>query len=523
MTISRKFVLILSLQSTLLILITALGWFGIHAANRVVDRLDQNVAKSRVISRVVNESNVIRAIQVSMVAGAKDDAYIQKRAERMQQYVTPTLADLQKFPELPWTAEERPLALQTTTGIKALIATFPDILAAAKARQENDASKELMEGNVQVQREARAGLDKLQASIMKASDIAVQDNAVHGQRFMVWILAMALGGLLLGFGLVHLVARQITAGVNGLEGAMSALHHGDLTVQSRVEGRDELNHIRRILNQATVQLRGDIQAMAQIAEQNASSATELAATANQINAATEEISRGADQQRQAVERSTTALAEMAQAIQAARQSAESAERYAQGSLGASREGLRCAGESTQAMGGIRESAGKVSRITSLIAEIAQQTNLLSLNAAIEAAKAGEQGKGFAVVADEIRKLAERSGAAAKEIFTLIQESDQRVQLGGKAVAAVALSLESIEKDVRLNNEQNHAIVRAMEVQARTGEEVAQAMASTRNLTERNASATTQLASSIIETARTIEELAKLAGNLRLRIARFKTA
>jgi len=62
MTISRKFVLILSLQSTLLILITALGWFGIHAANRVVDRLDQNVAKSRVISRVVNESNVIRAI-----------------------------------------------------------------------------------------------------------------------------------------------------------------------------------------------------------------------------------------------------------------------------------------------------------------------------------------------------------------------------------------------------------------------------------------------------------------------------
>ena len=214
---------------------------------------------------------------------------------------------------------------------------------------------------------------------------------------------------------------------------------------------------------------------------------------------------------------------MAQAIQAARQSAECAERYAQGSLGASREGLRSAGESTQAMGGIRESAGKVSRITSLIAEIAQQTNLLSLNAAIEAAKAGEQGKGFAVVADEIRKLAERSGAAAKEIFTLIQESDQRVQLGGKAVAAVALSLESIEKDVRLNDELNHAIVLAMEVQARTGEEVAQAMASTRNLTERNASATTQLASSIIETARTIEELAKLAGDLRLRIARFKTA
>jgi methyl-accepting chemotaxis protein len=164
-------------------------------------------------------------------------------------------------------------------------------------------------------------------------------------------------------------------------------------------------------------------------------------------------------------------------VQEALHSAASAERLAQDSLDASQAGLLSTGESTQAMAAIRESAQRVSRVTTVIAEIARQTNLLSLNAAIEAAKAGQQGRGFAVVAEEIRKLAERSGLAAKEIFGLIQESDQ----------------------------------------------VVQAMAATSQFTERNASATTQLASSLTETARTIGELARLAGGLRQRVQRFKVA
>ncbi len=175
------------------------------------------------------------------------------------------------------------------------------------------------------------------------------------------------------------------------------------------------------------------------------------------------------------------------------------------------------------MAAIKESAAKVSRFTTLIAEIARQTNLLSLNAAIEAAKAGQHGKGFAVVADEIRKLAERSGSAAKEIFSLIQESDQRVEAGGKAVAEVARNLASIEQDVRRSAEQVHAISLAMEVQSGAGHEAEEAMAVTMRFTERSVSATAQLAASVGETARTIEELARLAGDLRGRLQRFRVA
>jgi methyl-accepting chemotaxis protein len=522
LNVGRKFVLVLSVQCVLLSLVTALGWFGIEGSKAVTGRLEQNVVKSRMIGRALNDSNVLRTVHISVIAAAHDDAYQAKRAPRMHEYDGRIEEILQQFPALPWTGAERPLAASGMDFMKKYMDGFPAVLAAARNRKES-AVPELMEGNVGIQRQAREALEALQDSVLKSSEAVVADSAFQGRRREAWILAMALGGMLVGVGFVRLVSKQVGGAVKDLERSMSALQHGDLTVRSQVEGRDELNHISQSLNLAVVQLREDMQAMAQIAEQNASSATQLAATGEQINSATVEISRGAEQQREAMQKSTVALGEMAGSVQEALRGAGTAEQLAQGSLETSREGMRSAGESTQAMAAIRESAQKVSRITTVIAEIARQTNLLSLNAAIEAAKAGQQGKGFAVVAEEIRKLAERSGAAAKEIFGLIEESDRRVAAGGTAVAAVAASLGSIEQDVRRNAEQVHAIARALEAQSRSGGQVSQAMAATLASSERNASATTQLACSVTETARTIDELARLAGALRARIGRFRVA
>ena len=523
LNVGRKFALVLAGQILLLILITVLAWLGIQQSSSVSGQLVQSVQKSKMIGRALNDSNVLRTVHISVLGAAKNAAYFAKRTPRMKEYEDRVNTILQQFPTLPWTDAERPLALKGMARMKDYMDGFPALLAAARVRPETEAVPEMMEGNVGIQREAREALEQLQEVVLKASEATVQANDRQSHRRQAWVLGIALAGLLAGVGFVRLVALQITGGVKDLERTMSALHQGDLTVRSRVPGRDELNHISTSLNLAMVQLREDLQAMAQIAEQNASSATELAATGDQINGATEEISKGADQQRLAVEQSTAAMGQMARAMVAARDNAATAERLAQASLLASGEGLRGAGESTQAMAAIRESAQKVSRITTVIAEIARQTNLLSLNAAIEAAKAGQQGRGFAVVAEEIRKLAERSGSAAKEIFGLIQESDQRVLHGSEAVAAVARSLESIAQDVRHNVEQIQSIVQALEVQSRTSAEVVQAMDATLTFTERNASATTQLASSVTETARTIEELARLAGDLHGRINRFRLA
>jgi methyl-accepting chemotaxis protein len=175
------------------------------------------------------------------------------------------------------------------------------------------------------------------------------------------------------------------------------------------------------------------------------------------------------------------------------------------------------------MHAIEDSSTRVGKITAVIAEIAGQTNLLSLNAAIEAAKAGEHGRGFAVVAEEIRKLAERSASAAEEIDALILESGQRVEAGTGSVGAVSRSLGAIEGGIRDNADRIRSIALAMEEQSKASEEVVQAVATTAQLTERNASATTQLASTTQEITRTIEELAHMANELRQLTTRFKLA
>jgi methyl-accepting chemotaxis protein len=166
------------------------------------------------------------------------------------------------------------------------------------------------------------------------------------------------------------------------------------------------------------------------------------------------------------------------------------------------------------MAAIDESAQRVAMVTTVIADIAKQTNLLSLHAAIEAAKAGHQGKGFAVVAEEIRKLAERSAGAAKEITALIRESQERVRTGGTAVASVERSLEAIEADMGTQALDARTAAQTMRQQAQASAAVLETMDGLLQVAGRNASASVELASSIAETNRTIEELAQLAVQLR---------
>jgi len=174
---------------------------------------------------------------------------------------------------------------------------------------------------------------------------------------------------------------------------------------------------------------------------------QVTAAAGQVSAAAQGLSQGATEQAASLEETSASMEEMAAMT---RRNAESAGEAARLStlvhekVAASNRDL---GDMVEAMVGIKESSGKVSKIIKTIDEIAFQTNILALNAAVEAARAGEAGMGFAVVADEVRNLAQRAASAAKDTAVLIEASSRSAQVGNDRVLKVRDAIAGLTEDV----------------------------------------------------------------------------
>ncbi|WP_158412927.1 methyl-accepting chemotaxis protein [Holophaga foetida] len=344
-------------------------------------------------------------------------------------------------------------------------------------------------------------------------------SSLRNSQILLVIVFVVLGGL--AYWLTDMVARRMEGTTQALARTADALSQGDLTVSISADSQDELGTIANHMNQAVARLRTDVEAIALIGERTASGTTQLSATATEVDSATHEISVGADEQRAEVEKATHSINQIATTMQKIREGINADVRQVSGMLTVSQLSCRNVEDTTRAMEAIRESSSKVSAITTVIAEIANQTNLLSLNAAIEAAKAREYGKGFAVVADEVRKLAERSASAASEIAQLIQESFSRVEAGARSVDTVHEALENLMRSIQKQADGAKGALQAVQHQVDESAVVRDRMATTLQITESSASATHELSAAMSETARTIDDLATTAGELRALTQRFK--
>ncbi|HEV8246173.1 MAG TPA: methyl-accepting chemotaxis protein, partial [Polyangiaceae bacterium] len=294
--------------------------------------------------------------------------------------------------------------------------------------------------------------------------------------------AVALGALLAALWL----SLSITVPLDRASELAVAIASGDLTVLVESHGSDETGKLLSAMRTMVAKLKmmvGDVSA----------GASALSAAAAQVAESSQSLSQGTTEQAASVEETTSNLEQMSSSISQNAEHSLQTEEIAKRALRDADESSRAVREATEAMNAI---AAKVS----IIEEIAYETNLLALNAAIEAARAGDQGRGFAVVAAEVRKLAERSRAAAKEISVLATSS---VKVADQSGTRLTELLPVIRQTAELVQE----VAESSREQATGVAQINKAMAQVDEVTQRNAAAAEEMAS-------TAEEMAAQAEGLR---------
>ena len=333
-----------------------------------------------------------------------------------------------------------------------------------------------------------------------------------------------------------LLTRSITVPIAQALAAAEDVAEGNLTRPIKVDGNDEAGRLLAAMAKMQDKLRDTLQRIA-------GSATQLASAAEELNAVTDESARGLTQQNNEIEQAATAVNEMTSAVEEVARNAVSTSEASRNATTSAGDGRDLVQETVSAIermsgdvqatatliGDLANESRDIGKVLDVIRGLADQTNLLALNAAIEAARAGEAGRGFAVVADEVRALAHRTQQSTSEIERMIgsiqagtehavdsmRNSTERAESTLSIAKGAGISLDTINTAIVEINERNLVIASAAEEQAQVAREVDRNLVNIRDLSVQSATGASQTSAASSELSRLAVDLNGMVGRFRL--------
>jgi methyl-accepting chemotaxis protein len=372
-------------------------------------------------------------------------------------------------------------------------------------------------GYVEIRDELERFAESERTDIQSAVE-AVRESQRQAMRIVILVMLLSGGGV--GF-LSYQVARSTVGPLNEVKAVAGEVAEGELTRRIETATEDEVGQMSDALNQALERMRGTIQTIGHNASSLTGSSDELTAVSQQMATSAEEtsaqagvVSAAAKQVSSNVEAVATGVEEMAASIREIAQNAHDAAKVATSAVDMA--------ETTNAtISKLGDSSAEISEVVKVITDIAEQTNLLALNATIEAARAGEAGKGFAVVADEVKELAKGTASATGEIGKRIEAIQSDTRNAVEAIAEIGTIIN------RIHDIQN-TIATAVEEQTATTNEIGRSVAEAAKGSSEIASSISGVAEAAQETSagasstqQSARELAAMASELHQLVSMFK--